>query len=171
MKSGLGLLLAAEGLGGLSGALLIATLAPRVVRLGVIYMVGSAVAGAGLLLLSFQANYPGALAALLLMGLGLAGFSTMQAAIVIVNTSDDLRGKALGVVTLAVGAGPLGALIVGALANTLGPQMAIRIDAIAALVVVGALFILVPQFNSRMSGHRSTKTIDPHVDPPTRTPV
>ena len=159
VESGLGLLLAAEGLGSLGAALLIATFYSRSGRLGLPYMVGSTLAGAGLLALSFQNGYVGALISLLVMGVGLAGFSTMQAAIVVVNTGDEVRGKALGVVTLAIGAGPLGAVIVGALASLLGPQMAIRIDAIAALAAVAALWIAVPEFRARMGGRRPAQRL------------
>lgn len=152
VESGLGLLLAAEGLGSLGAALVIATVYSRTGRLGLPYVFGSALAGVGLLLLSFQTGYLGALLSLLLMGVGLAGFSTMQAAIVVVNTGDDVRGKALGVVTLAIGAGPLGAALVGVLASHLGPQVALRIDAVAALTAVAALWLLVPEFRNRMGG-------------------
>ena len=152
VESGLGLLLAAEGLGSLVAALVIATFYSRTGRLGLPYMFGSTLAAVGLLLLSFQTGYLGALLSLLLMGVGLAGFSTMQAAIVVVNTGDEVRGKALGVVTLAIGAGPLGAALVGALASYLGPQVALRIDAVAALAAVAALWLLVPEFRNRMGG-------------------
>ena len=160
VESGLGLLLAADGLGSLGAALLIATLYPRYGRLGLPYMLGSTLAGLGLLALSFQGSYAGALLSLLLMGVGLAGFSTMQAAIVVVNTGDEVRGKALGVVTLAIGAGPLGAVLVGFLANYFGPQVALRIDAAAALAAVAALWLLVPEFRARMGG-RTRRTATP----------
>jgi MFS family permease len=171
VEAGLGLLLSAEGLGSLAAAMTIASFAGRAGRLGVLYMVGSTVAAAGLLLLSFQTGYVGALLSLLLMGFGLAGFSTMQAAIVVVNSADQMRGKALGVVTLAIGAGPLGALIVGAVANSFGPQLALRIDALAALASLAALGILVPEFRARMGARRLGDSQAALVDPPSRATV
>jgi MFS family permease len=154
VKSGLGLLLSAEGLGSLVAAITIASLSARAGRLGLLYMTGSTVAAGALLLLSFQTGYLGAVLSLVLMGFGLAGFSTMQAAIVVINTSDEVRGKALGVVTLAIGAGPIGALIVGAMASALGPQVALRILAVAALVALAGLWLAVPEFRARMGGPR-----------------
>ena len=154
VKSGLGLLLSAEGLGSLVAAITIASLSARAGRLGLLYMTGSTVAAGALLLLSFQTGYLGAVLSLVLMGFGLAGFSTMQAAIVGINTSDEVRGKALGVVTLAIGAGPIGALIVGAMASALGPQVALRILAVAALVALAGLWLAVPEFRARMGGPR-----------------
>ena len=171
VESGLGLLLAGEGLGALAGALVIATFSGRTGRFGVIYVAGSMVAAGALLLLSFQSTYLGALLSLVLLGLGLSGFSTMQSAIVVVNTEDGFRGKALGVVTLAIGAGPLGALLVGGLASTLGPSVAIRIDAVAALATVAALWLLVPELRSRMGVRDGGRPGRGRVDPPTRTPV
>ena len=168
VESGLGLLLSAEGLGSLVAAITIASLAGRAGRLGVLYMAGSTVAGAGLLLLSFQTGYVGALLSLLLMGFGLAGFSTMQAAIVVVNSADQMRGKALGVVTLAIGAGPLGALIVGAVASSFGPQLALRINALAALAALAALWIFIPEFRVRMGGRRLDDSPATLVDPPSQ---
>lgn len=152
VESGLGLLLSAEGLGSLAAAITIASLSARAGRLGLIYMTGSTVAASALLLLSFQTGYLGAVLSLVLLGFGLAGFSTMQAAIVVINTADEVRGKALGVVTLAIGAGPIGALIVGALASGLGPQIALRIVAVAALIAMAGLWLAVPEFRARMGG-------------------
>ena len=51
----------------------------------------------------------------------------LVATIVILVAREDMRGRSLGVMSLAIGASPLGALLVGGLANTLGPTQAITI--------------------------------------------
>ena len=46
---------------------------------------------------------------MLMLGLGTAGFGAMQATIILLVARDDMRGRGLGVITLAIGAGPIGA--------------------------------------------------------------
>ena len=54
----------------------------------------------------------------------------MQSTIVVIASSEDMRGRALGVISLAIGAGPVGALMIGALAETTSPPLAIAIFAV-----------------------------------------
>ena len=76
---------------------------------------------------------------LILLGLGTAGFGTMQSTIVVIAAREEMRGRALGVISLAIGAGPIGALMIGALAETTTPATAVAVFATIGLITVGAV--------------------------------
>ena len=54
------------------------------------------------------------------------------------NSSDEMRGRTMGVLTLAIGVGPFGSLEVGALTESSGPGWALAINAIVCSVLVVA---------------------------------
>ena len=57
---------------------------------------------------------------------------------------DDMRGRALGVLSLAIGGGPLGALLVGAVAESISPVFALRLNALAGIVLLALITLCVP---------------------------
>ncbi|MDA0769862.1 MAG: MFS transporter [Chloroflexi bacterium] len=136
----MGLLLAIEGFGALIGALVIASRSDMRYH-GRVYLYGSLLALSMLLMLSLSRWYGVSLGVLLIMGLGTSGFGTMQGTIVMLVARDDMRGRALGIMTLAIGAGPLGALAIGAVANAIGAPFAMTINAIAGFILVGIIGI------------------------------
>ena len=129
----MGLLQSADGLGAVFGSVLIAS-ASGLRCHGGIYLAGTGLAMLALLLFSFSRWYGVSVLMLMILGLGTAAFGTMQAAIVMLAAREEMRGRALGVISLAIGAIPLGSLMIGAIADALGPAMAIRILAGAGLV-------------------------------------
>lgn len=147
----MGVLMGAPGLGALVGAVLIAS-AGNLSHHGRVYLVGSMVALGALLVFSLSQQYIFSLAILIVLGLGMSGFGTMQSTIVMLTASEEMRGRALGVVSLAIGTGPLGALLVGVVASAASPSFAIGINAAvgaASLVTVG---VLMPSLWRRMTG-------------------
>jgi MFS family permease len=137
----MGVLMGAPGLGALVGAVLIAS-AGNLSHHGRVYLVGSMVALGALLAFSLSQQYILSLSILLVLGLGMSGFGTMQSTIVMLAASEEMRGRALGVISLAIGTGPLGALLVGVVASAASPSFAIGINAAvgaASLVTVGVL--------------------------------
>ena len=87
---------------------------------------------------------------LILLGLGTAGFGTMQATIIVISASDEMRGRALGVISLAIGAGPIGALLIGAVAETTSPATGITIFAIVGILSLGLVSLLMPELRAPM---------------------
>jgi MFS family permease len=120
----MGGLQAAEGLGALVGAMWIAS-AVRIRYHGRIFWGGSLIALAALLLFSISRWYVLSFPALLCLGFGTAGFGSMQAVLVMLVAKEDMRGRALGVISLAIGAGPLGSLLVGGMADSVSPVFAL----------------------------------------------
>ena len=97
-----------------------------------------------LLGLGISESYYFSLVALTLLGIGAAGFSTMQAAIVVLVAGIDYRGKALGVVSLAIGTGPFGAIIIGVSATLLDPGKALILNSVIGLTSLALLIFVVP---------------------------
>jgi predicted MFS family arabinose efflux permease len=139
----MGVLMAGAGLGAMIGAVLVAS-ARNIQHHGRLYIGGSTVSFAALLLLAASQWSSLSLPALILLGLGTAGFSTMQASIVLLVARRDVRGKALGVVSLAIGTSPIGALIEGAVADWQGPGFTLGLNAAAGLICMALVGTLLP---------------------------
>jgi MFS family permease len=120
---GVGLLASCDGVGGLLGALLIATVA-RTAWYGRIYVGGVALY---LLMVVFFATAPDtavAAVALFLGGMFGAGFAVMQATLVYRSSPVEMRARLLGVVSVCIGTGPIGFLYLGLLAEVFTPRTA-----------------------------------------------
>ena len=129
-----GLLLSVEGLGATLGALTIAAIAqPRHFTRVYIY------ASLGFLLViaafALAPWYWLAIPLLFIGGFGMSGFGTMQSIIVVSSTRPEMRGRVLGVLAVAIGSGPIGALHIGWLATQIGTDTAVLTIAIVGMVL------------------------------------
>ena len=146
----MGLLLATEGFGALIGAVGMAS-KPNISYHGRYFLGGSILSLLAILCFSASTLYGLSLPILLIAGLGTSGFGTMQAAIVILVAREEMRGRSLGVMSLAIGASPLGALLVGGLGTALGPTEAVAVMSGAGLVLVCLVGLLMPSLRSRIA--------------------
>jgi MFS family permease len=153
----MGALQAAEGGGALVGALVIAS-ATRIAYHGRIFLGGSLLALGALCAFSMSRWYVLSLPVLLLLGLGAAGFGTMQSTIVLLAAREDMRGRALGVMSLAIGAGPLGSLALGALASAVNPVFALRLNALLGIIALACIALLLPAITDRTQPVRPSQT-------------
>jgi MFS family permease len=144
----MGALQAAEGLGALAGAIGIAATV-TIHHHGRIFWGGSLLALGALLLFSLSRWYVLSFPALLCLGFGTAGFGTMQTAIVMLVAKEDLRGRALGVISLAIGAGPLGSLLIGAVADAVSPVFALRMSALLGIIAMACIALVFPTIIDR----------------------
>ena len=162
----MGILMGADGLGAIIGSVAIASFGQLRYH-GRVYLGGSLI---GLVLvLAFAASqwFAVSLPVLILLGLGTAGFGTMQATIVVIASSDEMRGRALGVISLAIGAGPFGALLIGLLAEATSPATGIMVFAALGIVSLGVVSLLMPELRAPI-GQQDTETGRPTGD---RAPV
>lgn len=118
-----GLLASAVGMGTMTGAFVIARLQPR--RRGLLHIGGSLGAMAMLAAFANMTWYPAAFATLFVAGLSGSGFGTTQAALVVSLVDENLRGRALGVLSMAIGALPFGMFSLGLIAQRTNPQLAL----------------------------------------------
>ena len=138
-----GVLISAAGMGFLVGSTVIAS--KGIIKFhGRVFTLGTVWLFIGVVIFASSPWYLLSFVALLVYGLGQSGFSTMQSAIVLTSSAPEMRGRAMGVLTLCIGAGPLGMLEVGGLATLLNPQDAIGINAAAGLVLLLPVMFLTP---------------------------
>lgn len=133
-----GLLAAAEPLGALLAGLALA-LRRGPQPGGAVFAFGSM---GFLVLLAVAAMVPSLwLAVLLLMfgGIGTAAFASLQTGLMMTHAPVEARSRVLGLTTMCIGMGPIGVLVVGALADGLGPRLAIMLMALAG---IGALALV-----------------------------
>jgi MFS family permease len=133
---GVGLLASLDGVGAFCGAMLAAVFL-RPSWYGRVYVGGVTLY---LVMLSVFGLVPIpiiAASALLLTGLGGAGFSIMQATLVYLAAPPDMRSRLLGVLSLCIGVGPVGFVGLGVLADAIGAPLAIAATGITGLVMLG----------------------------------
>lgn len=132
----IGVLMSTEGLGAVIGALLVARYdRPR--QYTRIYTGSSAAFLLGVLAFALSASFPLSLVLILFCGIGIAGFAVMQSTITFLAAPAAVRSRIMGLVTVAIGAGPIGMLYVGVLADWLGASTAVVLLAIQGLIALG----------------------------------
>ena len=144
---GLGALSAAGGIGSVVGAAAIAS-ARRVPRSGRLFWIGSGLMSVCLVGFAFSGDFTLALVLLGLAGLGQAAFASLQTTMVLSASTDQLRGRAMGALTLAIGSTPFGSLEFGAISVLLGAPLAVALNASLCALLVGALAWRLPRFRA-----------------------
>jgi len=136
---GFGLLMAALGVGAVAGALAVAALSVGRPPLGMV--VGPALAAAALLLLLSTARHFGPTAAVLVaLGFAQIVFMTSCNTTVQIAVPDELRGRVMGLYALVfAGMTPIGALIMGTVAEHWGVSRACAVGGAAGLLLILAL--------------------------------
>ncbi len=159
---GLGLLLAAQGIGALLAGVAVAVAGSRIRAPGRVVVVsmimtvamGFALAGSRSLLLTFVL--------LALQGVFVGTYVAMGNRLVMLLTPRHARGRLVGLQMLVIGAFPISALAVGGLADALTPSAAVMIMSGIGLVLIVALQIVLPELHR----YRKTDAGDRHQGPP-----
>jgi MFS family permease len=110
---------------------------PRVMMLG-----GSAAFLAALAAMPLIPNYWLACAVLTVGGLGLALFGNMQTTLVLTSIPPTVRSRQMGLITVCIGTGPLGQLLIGSLGERLGPLGAVLSVALAGLACLAVVTVV-----------------------------
>ena len=136
---GLGLLMAAPGVGAVIAVLMLASLGHRIKRQGLL-LVGSIVVLGGFLIFFSQITwFPLALVTLVIVGMFQMFFLASTATILQLIVPDELRGRVLSLYMLDRGFMPLGALFAGTTAHFIGAPLTVAI--MGAAVIVMALLV------------------------------
>jgi MFS family permease len=101
----------------------------------------------GLAAMALSPWYALAFALLLIGGLGTAAFSNMQTTLILTEAPPAARSRVMGIVTMCIGTGPVGVMMIGILSGQVGPPTAILIMAglgICGLSLVWRKLIKVP---------------------------
>ena len=158
----IGVLMSMDGLGALAGASLIAIMV-RPALYTRIYAGGAALVLVMVLAFALSALPPLSLAIMFMTGLGFSGFAAMQSAILLSHVPSEKRPLLMGVLTLCIGAGPVGLLHMGLMAEWLGAPRAVAISAIEGLVVLALAVLAWPELRgsgeSRRPGNAAAREV------------
>ena len=140
----IGVLMSMDGLGALVGASLIAVVVRPALYIR-IYAAGAALVLAMMPIFALSVYFPLSLGAMFIAGLGFSGFAAMQSTILLSHTPSDKRPLLMGVLTLCIGAGPVGLLHLGLLAEWLGAPYAVAVSAIEGLAALALAALVWPE--------------------------
>jgi len=139
-----GVLMSAEGCGALLGSLVVAAWV-RSRHFTAVYLLGSALYLAMILAFSLSPWFTAAILVLFVGGLGAACFGSMQSTLIFFAATPRMRTRVMGVLVACIGAGPIGVLHVGLLAEWLGAHQAVTIIAVEGLIAIAAAAIIWPE--------------------------
>jgi predicted MFS family arabinose efflux permease len=123
-----GVLAAMTGVGMMISSFVIAR--GRIRRRGLAYCTGSLAAFAFLVVVAQARSYLLCLVALLAAGIGTGFFGSTQSTLVMTSVPVAVRGRALGLLSTAIGVLPLGMILLGELAEARGARTAITVSAV-----------------------------------------
>jgi MFS family permease len=138
-----GALASGTGLGMLIGSILMVVFDPP--RRGRIYVIGAFGGMACLIVFAMMRLYPVALLVLVVTGIASAGFASVQSALVMQVASADMRGRAMGLLSMAIGALPFGMLMLGFVAEAVGAATAVVVSAGVGIVVLALWLLRYPE--------------------------
>ena len=141
---GLGLLVAANGLGSLVGALSIAAMGDFPLK-GRLFLAATALFGLTLSAFALTDVMPVGIGLIFLAGLASAGFGVLQSTLMLLLSPEDARGRAMGVLMLSIGALPLALLVQGAVAAVIGVVATTVISGVLLAVAIVLLAMLTPR--------------------------
>ena len=148
-----GILGSADGIGNLIGASMIA-MKRNISRHGLLFVGGAMIIAVAVTLVAWSPWFLISFILLLIGGWGQAGFSTMQATIVLLASHQELRGRTQGAQGLVNGLGHLiGGYEIGAIASAFGITLAIGLNAAAGIILLIALAIITPLVKQRGTPH------------------
>ncbi len=133
--SGLGILMSAAGIGALLGGLWQASMS-RDTKRGWVVMMGMVGMGLGVLIFSLSRQFE--ISVIAMMMTGFSGISMLASTNTLLQmlTPDHLRGRVLGFYTSAfLGFGPIGAFLLGALADVFSARVALASASVICLLV------------------------------------
>lgn len=137
---GLGLMMAAPGLGAMLAMLSIAHFASRVNRPGLLMIAGLVMQGAFLILFAFMRTLPMALLMLTVVGSFQVMFMSVSNMVLHMTVPDRLRGRVMSIYMLDRGITPAGALLAGISAHFIGAPY--TVVAMGAIVLVLAAVVV-----------------------------
>lgn len=132
---GLGIIMSTSGIGAFTGALIVARLGswPHKGRLTLITGIAY-----GFILSAFALSPIPALSAIILIFSGFTGsvFASTNQILVQLVTSEAMRGRVMGALAISFGLMPVGALLIGTLAQQIGAPLAVTAGAMASTLCI-----------------------------------
>jgi predicted MFS family arabinose efflux permease len=145
-----GLLASTAGFGMMASAVVIAR--GRVVHRGRVYCAGAMAAFVFLFAVAHTHTYTLAFVGLLVAAVGSGFFGALQSTLVMTCVPPEARGRALGLLSTAIGVLPLGMLALGELAEAIGTRPAVAWSAGAGAVAATVWLVRRPQVLTMTTG-------------------
>jgi MFS family permease len=139
---GIGLLATSTGVGMMFGSLWVAAAQPH---RGHAYLAGSVIAMGFLFGFVLFDSYGWVLASLFASSVGFGLFGATQGALTITAADAAMRGRAMGLLSMAIGSLPFGMYALGELAERIGVTAAVVAFNVAGLVLLTAWIVLRPE--------------------------
>ena len=145
---GYGLLLALNGLGACSAALLVATQGSRIVQVKSLY-IGAAMFAVFIILLGFVRQAEGAAFFLFFAGFGVILFFSIGNSIIQTQSPDHLRGRLMGIWALVFGGSlPAGSFWMGVIAQRVGSGHALQAGGLFCALGASTVYLLSRKYQS-----------------------
>ena len=139
----MGIMAAIDGLGALVGSVFLAS--RRTIRgPGRIFAYGTTGAIVAVLSFALSPVYGLSLVFLFVVGLFFSTFATMQPTLMLLGSPPKMRGRAMGVMMIAIGAGPIGFVLTGATSEAWGAPTAVAINSVIGFVLLASIVALFP---------------------------
>jgi len=154
---GLGLLMAAPGVGAVIAVLTLASLGSRIQRQGLLLVGSIVVLGALLVIFSQITWFPLALFMLVLVGIFQMFFLASTATMLQMIVPDELRGRVLSLYMLDRGFMPLGALFAGTTAHFIGAPLTVALMGAIVIILTVIVAWLVPAIRTLEADHAGSR--------------
>ncbi|MSQ09185.1 MAG: MFS transporter [Dehalococcoidia bacterium] len=142
---GLGLLISAPSFGALVTGTILIVIGTRMNRPALGLIIAGTAQHILTIFWSYATWFPASFGVLVVIGLFTFAFGTMNTATFMVATPDNMRGRVQGVQLFVIGTFPVSGLVVGALANVIGPQEAVRWMAVGGLAAMLLIWVAFPE--------------------------
>ncbi|WP_423917315.1 MFS transporter [Candidatus Poriferisodalis sp.] len=121
--SQIGLIGSMTGFGMITSSFITSVASSR--RWGILYVGGVFITMAMLIVWALSPNVPFAVVTLYLASCGSGLFAATQSTLVLTTVSEEMRGRAMGLLSMAIGALPVGTYVLGEVAQRFGPRTAV----------------------------------------------
>jgi MFS family permease len=144
---GLGVLLAASGVGAIGGSFITAILGAQ--RRGTVWIASALVMSGGTIALGAVHDFAVAVGVLSVIGLAVLSFAGSSNVLLQTLSAPEMRGRAISVFSMIIlGIVPLGSLLLGSLATLVGLQASLIAGGTVGLLVAGVVWITNPALRS-----------------------
>ena len=140
----LGVLAAADGIGAVIGTSIVAYRSTLIKNHGKWFAYSVAIAPLCVALFAISNDYIWSFVALILMGICLGIYTTMEFTLILLHTEENARGRAMGILTMAIGNIAVGWLIGGLLAEIYGPQVAVLVMSAIGFIAIWIILLTCP---------------------------
>jgi MFS family permease len=142
-KGGAGALMAATGIGAVTASLFVASRA-TLRRRGLIANLAIGLYGVSLIVFAQSSLIAVSVAALVVTGGLSMVYMNMNNTLLLENTPPEYQGRVMSLMIVNMGLTPIGAILGGALADSLGPQTALMIMAFIVMGLAALVFVFFP---------------------------